>query len=137
LIIQLCETHALINSLTSKNTMLVKTVESLENELKEFKDLLNKLSSDTLKSILCIQEYVSNKLSMIVDDLGTSTSHAYNFEMKSLFVKPVIVEVNIACLDHCENYYLKNCVEHKSKDHEGKQTQGKFVYTCHQCVIML
>jgi len=134
LVIQLSESLALINSLKSENTMLIKTVESLENEWKESKNLLNKLSSDNLKSMLCVQKDVSNKPSMIVDDLDAS-----NFEIKSLFVKPMKVDevkVNMACLDNCENSCLNNYVKSKSKDHLGKQTQAKFVPTCHHCGII-
>jgi hypothetical protein len=35
---QLSESHALIDSLKSKNTMLVETIKSLENELKEIRN---------------------------------------------------------------------------------------------------
>jgi len=45
LIIQLSESHALIDSLKSENTMLFNTVDSLENKLKESEDLLKKFSS--------------------------------------------------------------------------------------------
>jgi hypothetical protein len=117
----------------------LKLLNLLEDKLKESKDLLNKLSSDNLKSMLCVQKDVSNKPSMIVDDLGASTSHASNLEIKSLFVKLVkVVEVNIntACLDICENSCLNNCVKPKSKVHLGKQTQDKFVPTCHYCGIV-
>jgi hypothetical protein len=130
----LSESRALINSLKSKNTMIFETVESLEIKLKESEDLLNKFSSDNLKSMLCVQEDISNKPSMIINDLCASISHASDSEIKSLFIKPVIVD--IACLDNCENSCLKNYVEHKSKDHQGKQTQGKFVPTCHHCGII-
>jgi hypothetical protein len=84
--------------------------------------------------MLCVQKDVSNKPSLIVNDLGASNS-----EIKSLFVKSVKVEeieVNTACQDNCENSCLNNCVEPKSKDHQGKQTQGKFVPTCHHCRIV-
>jgi seryl-tRNA synthetase len=40
LIIQLSESHALINSLKSENTMLFNTIDALENKLKESEDLL-------------------------------------------------------------------------------------------------
>jgi hypothetical protein len=134
----LYESHALIDSLKSEDTMLIETIESLENELKESKDLLNKFSSDNLKSMLCVQKDVSNKPSLIVDNLGVSTSHASNSEMKSLFIKSVKVDevkVNTTCLDNCEIFCLNNCVEPKSKDHQEKQTQGKFVPTCYHCGI--
>jgi len=66
----------LIDSLKSKNTIQFKTVDALENKLKESEDFLNKFSSDNLKGMLCIHTYNSNKLGIIVDDLGASTSHA-------------------------------------------------------------
>jgi phosphoribosylpyrophosphate synthetase len=53
--------------------MLFETVQSLEDKLNESEDLLNKLYSDNLKSMLYVQKDVSNKPSMIIDDLGTST----------------------------------------------------------------
>jgi hypothetical protein len=80
--------------------MLIEVVESLEDKLKESKDLLNKLSSDNLKSMICVQKDVSNKPSMTIDDLGTSTSHSSNSEIKSLFIKPVKVdEVRASSMD--------------------------------------
>jgi hypothetical protein len=54
LIIQLSESHVLIDSLKSKNTMLLNTIDALENKLEKF-------SSDNLKSMLCIYSDVSNK----------------------------------------------------------------------------
>jgi hypothetical protein len=42
LILQLSESHVLIDSLKSENTMLFDTVDALENKLKESEDLLEK-----------------------------------------------------------------------------------------------
>jgi hypothetical protein len=117
LIVQLSESHALIDSLRSENTMLFNIIDTLENKLKESEDLLKKFSSDNLKSMLCIHLDISNKLALIVDDVSTSTSHASNFE------------VDAAC---SENSCLNNCVIPKSKD-TGTQAHGKFVPTCHKC----
>jgi len=114
LVIQLSESLALIDSLKSKNTMLIDIVESLADKLEKSKDLLNKLSSDNLKSILCVKKDVSNKPSMIIDDLGTSTSHASDSEINSQFIKPVKVDevkANTACLKNCDNSCLNNCVK--------------------------
>jgi len=44
----------LIDSLKSENTMLFDTVDALENKLKESEDLLEKFSSNNLKSMLRI-----------------------------------------------------------------------------------
>jgi hypothetical protein len=44
--------------------------------------------------------------------------------------------VDTSCLDNCENSCLKNSAEPESKDHKGKQNQGKFVPTCHHCRIV-
>jgi len=43
LIIKLFESHALIDSLNSENTMLFNTIDILENKLKEYEDLLKKI----------------------------------------------------------------------------------------------
>jgi hypothetical protein len=51
-------------------------------------------------------------------------------------VKVDEVKVNTACLDNCENACLNNYVKPKSKDHLKKQTQAKFVPTCHHCGIV-
>jgi len=59
--------------------------------------------------------------------MSTSTSHAFDFELDSIDIKPVIVDA--AC---SENSCLNNCVKPKSKD-TGTQTHGKFVPTCHNC----
>jgi hypothetical protein len=43
---------------------------------------------------------------MIIDDLGTFTSHDSNSEIKCLFIKLVKVDevkANIACLKICDN----------------------------------
>jgi len=69
----LSESHALIDSLKSENTMMFNTVDTLENKLKESEDLLKKFSSDNLKSMLCIHTDYPNKHGLIVDDLN---SHA-------------------------------------------------------------
>jgi hypothetical protein len=125
LIVQLSESHALIDSLKSENTMLFDIIDKLENKLKECEDLLKKFSSDNLKSMLCIHSDVPNKPGLIVDDLSASTSHASDSELDSTIIKPVIVDT--ACLD---NSCLNNCVMHKPKE---SGTQGKFVPTCHNC----
>jgi predicted nucleic acid-binding Zn-ribbon protein len=60
LIVQLFESHVLIDSLRSENTMLYDIIDTLENKLKESEDLLKKFSSDNLKSMFCIHSDVSN-----------------------------------------------------------------------------
>jgi predicted nucleic acid-binding Zn-ribbon protein len=47
LILQLSESHVLINSLKSENTILFDTIDALEKKLKELEDLLEKLNLDT------------------------------------------------------------------------------------------
>jgi predicted transcriptional regulator len=54
LIVQLSESHALLDSLKSENTMPFDIIDTLENKLKESEDLLKKFSRDNLKSMLCI-----------------------------------------------------------------------------------
>jgi hypothetical protein len=127
LIMQLSESHALIDTLRSENTMLFNIIDKLENKLKESDDLLKKFSSDNLKSMLCIHSDVPNKPGLIVNDLIASTSHASDSELDSTIIKPVIVDT--ACLD---NSCLNNHVMPKSKD-TGTQAHGKFVPTCHNC----
>jgi hypothetical protein len=100
IIIQLSESHALIDSLKSENTMLFNTIDALENKLKEFEDILKKFYSDNLKSMFYIQADNSNKPNLIIDELDASTSHASDFELNSLFVEPVIVDTT--CLDSSE-----------------------------------
>jgi len=119
LIVQLSESHVLIDSLRSENTMLFDII---ENKLKESKDLLKKFSSDNLKSMLCIHSDISNKPALIIDDMSTSTSHAYDSELD---IKSVIVDT--ACL---ENSCFNNHVMPKSKE---SGTRDKFVPTCHNC----
>jgi chromosome segregation ATPase len=70
LIIQLSESRALIDSLKSENTMLFDIIDTLENKLKKFEDLLKKFSSDNLKSMFCIHSDFPNKPDLIVDDLS-------------------------------------------------------------------
>jgi hypothetical protein len=55
LIIQLSESHVLIDSLKSENTMLLNTINELENKLEKF-------SSDNLKGMLCIHSDVETSL---------------------------------------------------------------------------
>jgi septum formation inhibitor-activating ATPase MinD len=89
LIVQLFESHVLIDSLKFENIMLYDIIDTLENKLKESEDLLKKFSSDNLKSMLCIHSDISNKLALIVDDMSTSTSHASDSELDII---PVIVD---------------------------------------------
>jgi hypothetical protein len=124
LIVQLCESHALIDSLKSENTLLFDMIDTLENKLKESKNLLKKFSSDNLKSLLFIHSNISNKPGL-TNDLGASNSHASDSELDSVIIKLVIVDT--ACLD---NSCLNNCVMPKSNESE---TRGKFVPTCHNC----
>jgi hypothetical protein len=125
LIVQLSESHALIDSLRSENTMLFDIIDTLENKLKESEDLLKKFSSDYLKSMLCIHSDISNKHALIVDDMSTSTSNASDFELDSVDIKPVIVDTTCS-----ENSCLNSCVKPKSKE---LGTRGKFVPTCYNC----
>jgi hypothetical protein len=125
LIVQFSESHSLIDSLKSENTMLFDIIDKLENKLKESEDFLKRFSSDNLKSMFCIHSYIPNKPGLIVDDLSASTSHASDSELDSIIIKSVIVDT--ACLD---NSCLNNCVMPKSKE---SGTRGKFVPTCHNC----
>jgi hypothetical protein len=122
LIVQLSESHALIDSLKSENTMLFDIIDTLENKLKESEDLLKTFSSNNLKSILCIHSDISNKPALIVDDMSTSTSHASDSELDIMHVV-----VDTTCF---ENSCLNNHVMPKSKE---SGTRGKFVPTCHNC----
>jgi hypothetical protein len=125
LILQFYESHVLIDSLKYENTMLFDTVDALENKLKESKDLLEKFSSNNLKSMLCIHTDISNKPDLIVNDLSTSTSHASDFELYSIDIKPVIEDTT--CSD---NSCLTNCVMPTTKE---SGIQGKFIPKCHNC----
>jgi len=118
LIIQLSESHVLIESLKSENTMLLNTINELENKLKKF-------SSGNLKSMLCFHSDVSNKPYLTVDDLSTSTLHAFDSEFDSIDIKPVIED--ITCVD---NSCVTNHVMPKSKE---SGIQGKFIPKCHNC----
>jgi hypothetical protein len=111
LIMQLSESHSLIDSLRYENNMFFNIIDTLENKLKESGDLLKKFSSDNLKCMLCIHSDVPKKPGLIVDDLSASTSHASDSELDSIIIKPVIVDT--ACLD---NSCLNNCVMPKPKE---------------------
>jgi len=124
LIVQLSESHALIDSLKSENTVLFDIIDSLEKKLEKF-------SSDNLKSMLCIHSDISSKLDLIVDNLSASTSHASDYELDSIVIKPVIVDT--ACLNNSENSCLNNCVKKPKFKDKGTQARGKFVPTCHNC----
>jgi hypothetical protein len=91
LIVQLSKSHVLIDSLRSENTMLLNIIDEVKNKLAKF-------SSANLKSMLCIHSNISNKPSLIIDDLSASTSHAFDSELDSSIIKPVMV--NTACLDN-------------------------------------
>jgi hypothetical protein len=73
--------------------------------------------------MLCIHSEVPNKPGLIFDDLSASTSDAYDSELDSIIIKPVIVDT--ACLN---NSCLNNCVMPKTKE---SGLRGKFVPTCH------
>jgi hypothetical protein len=98
--------------------MLLNTINELENKLEKF-------SNDNLKSMLCIHSDVSKQPDLTVDDLSASTSHAFDSELDSINIKPVIEYT--ACLD---NSRLTNHVMPKSKE---SGIQGKFIPKCHNC----
>jgi len=60
LIIQLSESHVLIDFLKYENNMLFDIIDTLENKLKESENHLKKFSGDNLKSMLCIHSDISN-----------------------------------------------------------------------------
>jgi len=104
LIVLLSESHALIGSLKYENTMLFVIIDTLENKLRESENLLKKLSSDNLKSMMCIHSDISNKPGLTID-LSTSPSHASNSELDSIDIKHVIVDATCSensCLNNCE-----------------------------------
>jgi hypothetical protein len=100
--------------------MLLNTIYALENKLEKF-------CNDNLKSMLCIHSDISNKPTLIVDDLSTSTSHTSDSKLDSIDIKLAIIDT--ACL---ENYCFKNSVKPKSKG-TSTQAHSKFVPTCHNC----
>jgi hypothetical protein len=75
--------------------------------------------------MFCIHADVSNKPDLTVDDLSTSTSHASDFGLDSIDIKPVIEDT--AYLD---NSYLTNNVMHKSNE---SGMQCKFILKYHNC----
>jgi hypothetical protein len=111
--------------------MLFETVQSLEDKFYESEDLLNKLYSDNLKSMLYVQKDVSNKPNMIIDDLGTSTWHAFDSEIKYLFIKLVKVDevkANTTCLKNCDKSCLNNCVKLEvAKPQNACEDKGKTI----------
>jgi hypothetical protein len=123
LILQLSKSHVLIDFLKFENTMLFDTIDALENKLKESEDLLEKFSSNNLKSMLCIHTDISNKPNLIVNDLSNSTSHISDSELDFIDIKPVIEDTT--CLD---NSFLTNHVIPNSKE---SGIQGKFIPKCH------
>jgi hypothetical protein len=108
--------------------MLFNTIDTLENKLKESKDILKRISCDNLKSKLSIHTDISNEPDLIVDNLSSSTSHTSDPELDSIVIKPVIVDTT--CLDNSKNSCLIDGEKPKSKE---SGTQGKFVPTCHNC----
>jgi hypothetical protein len=114
LVNDLSKSQNLIDSLKYEIYVLVEKSVSLKNELNVSKELSRNSSSDNLKSFLCIEEFVSNKLSMIVDNIGASTSHVSNVE-----------RVNV-----------KEAKANFFKTPSVKQTQGKFVPICHHCGVI-
>jgi len=105
--------------------MIFDTVDALENKLKESEDLLEKFSSNNLKSMFCIHTNISNKPDLIVNNLSTSTSHASDSELDSIDIKPVIEDTT--CLD-------KSCLtNHVMPNSKESGIQGKFIPKCHNC----
>jgi hypothetical protein len=45
--------------------------------------------------MLCIHSDISNKLALIVDDMSTSTSLAFDSELDSIDIKPMIVDTGL------------------------------------------
>jgi hypothetical protein len=91
--------------------MLFDIVDALENKLKESENLLEKLYSNNLKSMLHIHIDISNKPDLIVNDLSASTIHASDSELDSIDIEPLIEDT--ACID---NSCLINHVMPNSKE---------------------
>jgi hypothetical protein len=70
--------------------------------------------------MLCIHTDISNTPDLIVNDLSTSTSHAFDSELDSIDIKPVIEDTT--CLT---NHVMPNSKE--------SGIQGKFIPKCHNC----
>jgi hypothetical protein len=70
--------------------MLLNIIDELENKLEKF-------SSDNLKSMLCSHSDVSDKPDLIDDNLSASTSYAFDSELDSIVIKPVIVDTAYHC----------------------------------------
>jgi hypothetical protein len=54
--------------------------------------------------MICIHTDISNKPDLIFNDLSTSISHASEFELDSIDIKPVIEDtacLDISCLNNC------------------------------------
>jgi hypothetical protein len=81
---------------------------SLENELKDSKDHLNKFSGDKLEKMLNVQMNNLDNFGLDVDFSNISNfERKKKSERKTLFVKPVKVKevkANIAFLDKEKNY---------------------------------
>jgi hypothetical protein len=116
---------------THRHQISLKKLNDVEHEKESLVIKLSKSHTliDSLKS----------KNTMLIDKLGAFTSHAFNSERKTLFVKLVKVEevkANIACLDKGKTSYMNICVNPELKAISRKQTHAKFVPTCHHCGII-
>ena len=60
------------------------------------KKLSQNFSNDNLKSFLCIEESISNKLNMIIDNAGVPTSHASNESLNVELVNVKEVKTNFS-----------------------------------------
>jgi hypothetical protein len=78
--------------------------------------------------MICIHTGIFNKHDLIIDDLSASTSHAFDYELDSIIIKPV--KVDTTCLDNSENFCWIDSVKPQSKE---SRTQDKFAPTCHYC----
>lgn len=113
LLIDLKNSCAICDALQVENTVLITKVNSLEKELNETNDHLNKLSSNRLKNMLGV-----HKPSMSFDTFGASTSYACASINRTTFVKHVKankeVEAKVAGMDKGKSFCLHDYMNPKS-----------------------
>ena len=134
----LSESHALIDSLKSKNLVLGSKVDLLENKLKESKTRLEKFSSNSLKNMMHTKNSDCDEFELSFD---------YNDSIfKIMFVKLEKVEDSLvernkaaAPTSQCKKgtkihiepcvFYPKNRVVHPPRN----LSPQRFIPTCHYC----
>jgi len=124
-----------LNNLESERSKLIEKIKCLEDKLMESQMQLENFSNDKLVQMLKGQKCSSDKTGLGFDKSVSSSSNIVSTS-KTVFVKPEIVEPQVASMEKgksvitCENANIKYVVL------VIKHSKSRSLPTCHHCSII-